>query len=69
MIRPDPWVPVVVVSAVLLGLGRAPDETVAMTMPGGFARGAIPGTLLLIFAPLIIIPGLLVTAYSRRNAE
>jgi len=39
------------------------------TIPCGFARGAIPGTLPLMFAPLIIAAGLVVTAYSRRNAE
>jgi hypothetical protein len=54
---------------VLPGLGRALDGTVAMTMRYRFARSAVPGTWLLIFAPLIIIPGLVVTACSRRNAE
>jgi len=39
-----------------------------MTIPCGFARGAIPGTLPLMFAPLIIAAGLVVTAYSRQNA-
>ena len=51
------------------GLGRALDDTVAMTMRYWLARGAVPGTLPLILAPLIIMPGLVVTAYSRRNAE
>jgi len=54
---------------VLPGLGRALDGTVTMTLRYWFARGAVPSTLLLIFAPLITIPGLVVTAYSRRNAE
>jgi hypothetical protein len=39
-----------------------------MTMRYRLARGAVPVTPLLIFAPLIIIPGLVFTAYSRRNA-
>ena len=50
------------------GLGRALDDTVAMTMRYWLARGAVPGTRL-IFAALIIMPGLAVTAYARRNAE
>jgi len=51
------------------GSGQALDDTVAMTMRSWFAPGAVPGTLLLIFAPLIIIAGLVVSAYSPRNAE
>jgi hypothetical protein len=39
-----------------------------MTIRYRFARGAVPGARLLNIAPLII-PGLVVTAYSRRNAE
>lgn len=51
------------------GLGRALDDTVAMTVCYRLARGAVPGTLPLILAPLVLMPGLVVTAYSRRNAE
>jgi len=40
-----------------------------MTMRYWLARGAVPGTLLLILAPLTIMPGMVATAYSRRNAE
>ena len=50
------------------GLGRALEDTVAMTMRYWLARGAVTGTRLIV-APLIIMPGLVVTAYSRRNAE
>jgi hypothetical protein len=39
-----------------------------MTIPCGFARGAIPGTLPLVSAPLTIVAGLVVTARSPRNA-
>jgi len=39
-----------------------------MTIPCGFARGAIPGILPLMLAPLSIVAGLVVTAYSRQNA-
>jgi hypothetical protein len=53
---------------VVPGLGGALEDTVAMTMRYWLARGAVPGTRL-IFAPLTIMPGLVVTAYSRRNAE
>jgi hypothetical protein len=53
---------------VVPGLGRALDDTVAMTMRYCFARSAVPGTRLM-SAPLIIIPALVVAAYSRRNAE
>jgi hypothetical protein len=49
-------------------VGRALDDSVAMTMRYWLARGAVPGTWL-IFAPLITMPGMVVTAYSRRNAE
>ena len=51
------------------GLGRARDDTVAMTVRSWFARGAVTGARLLIFAPLIIIAGLVVRPYARRNAE
>jgi len=49
-------------------LGGVLDVTAAMTIPCGFARGAIPGILPLMLAPLIIVAGLVVTAYSRQNA-
>jgi hypothetical protein len=52
---------------VVPGLGRALDDTVAMTMRYWLARGAVPGTRL-ISAPLSIMPGLVVTACARRTA-
>jgi ABC-type phosphate transport system permease subunit len=50
------------------GVGRALGETVVVTMTSWFALGTTPGARLLIFAPLIVILGPAVVAYSGRNA-
>jgi ABC-type phosphate transport system permease subunit len=52
----------------LPGLGRALGETVTVTMTCGFALGATPGAGPLAFAPAIVILGLVLIAYPRRNA-
>ena len=56
------------VSAMVPGVGRALGQTVVVTMTSGFALGTTPGARLLILAPLIVILGPAVAAYSGRNA-
>ena len=40
-----PWVGSGIVGAVVLGLGRALGETIAVAMTCGFALGSIPGNI------------------------